>query len=200
MHPAATQFVVDAVQRYGPFPRVLEIGSRDVNGSIRSIFMDHGTEYYVGVDIEDGPGVDLVMDFSSPRFFTDHYSTTWVVMGQVPKYYVDPEDGVQVEYRDHFSGHMRFDAIVCVNVLEHTPKGEAIFANAYKGLYSDGLFIMSCASSWPAHSAFDGGMVRPGEHYANVSEAQVKEWGEKAGFMRVDVSTKEMDVRCLAWK
>lgn len=38
--------------------KVLEIGSYDVNGSVRSLFAECGG--YVGVDLMDGPGVDLV--------------------------------------------------------------------------------------------------------------------------------------------
>jgi len=41
---------------------VLEIGSYDVNGSIRSLF---DTEHYVGVDLVAGPGVDVVADGQS---------------------------------------------------------------------------------------------------------------------------------------
>ena len=46
-----------------PF-RVLELGSRDVNGSVRNIFRAHGTLFprYVGLDIAPGPGVDVVAD------------------------------------------------------------------------------------------------------------------------------------------
>ena len=39
--------------------RVLEIGSMDVNGSVRENFHD---AQYIGIDFRDGPGVDLVMD------------------------------------------------------------------------------------------------------------------------------------------
>lgn len=39
---------------------VVEIGSRDVNGSVRGLFPQAKT--YVGVDIVDGPGVDIVAD------------------------------------------------------------------------------------------------------------------------------------------
>ena len=40
--------------------RVLELGSRDVNGSPRISF--DGCKEYIGVDIAAGPGVDIVMD------------------------------------------------------------------------------------------------------------------------------------------
>ncbi|TVQ61736.1 MAG: glycosyltransferase [Phycisphaerales bacterium] len=41
--------------------RVLDVGSRDVNGSMREVFADIASAY-VGVDIEAGPGVDVVGD------------------------------------------------------------------------------------------------------------------------------------------
>jgi SAM-dependent methyltransferase len=52
--------------------RVLEVGSWDVNGSIRQFFQDAD---YVGVDVAEGPGVDIVkqgqcVDFPSMAFDT----------------------------------------------------------------------------------------------------------------------------------
>lgn len=47
----------------GPF-NILEIGSLDINGSVRSIF--EGTKKtYIGVDPQAGPGVDIVADAST---------------------------------------------------------------------------------------------------------------------------------------
>lgn len=40
---------------------VLEVGSYDVNGSVRPIVAAHGPAAYVGVDQSDGPGVDRVV-------------------------------------------------------------------------------------------------------------------------------------------
>lgn len=42
--------------------RVLEIGSRDVNGSLRSLYEHYGPSEYVGVDLEAGKGVDVLCD------------------------------------------------------------------------------------------------------------------------------------------
>jgi SAM-dependent methyltransferase len=179
MHPEATEFVVKAIQNCGPFKRVLEVGSRDVNGSIKQHFLDHGTQFYWGVDLEEGPNVDQVMDFGGDPYV--------MLPGT-------------------------FDAIVCVNVLEHTPKGADI-TNAAHWYLNDlnlppdqgkpgGYFIMSAAYNWPAHGAFDGGMVREGEWYRNVTEEEVDSWLKNAGFTDYQISLDAMmrDVRCLARK
>lgn len=39
---------------------IVEIGSHDVNGSVRPLFMD--ADSYVGVDVRPGPGVDVECD------------------------------------------------------------------------------------------------------------------------------------------
>ena len=51
--------------------RVLEIGSLDINGSVRHIFKPFA-EKYIGIDVQEGPGVDIVAsatDYLSPEYF-----------------------------------------------------------------------------------------------------------------------------------
>lgn len=45
----------------GGFPAVLEMGSRNVNGSARGLFGGRASRY-VGIDLTPGPGVDAVAD------------------------------------------------------------------------------------------------------------------------------------------
>ena len=54
--------------------RVLEVGSRDLNGSPRVFFSD-GDRFvqYVGIDLESGLGVDLEMDCHALGFFSDSF-------------------------------------------------------------------------------------------------------------------------------
>lgn len=41
--------------------RILEVGSRNVNGTYRDFVTGHSPAEYVGIDIEDGPGVDRIV-------------------------------------------------------------------------------------------------------------------------------------------
>lgn len=73
MHGEPFNFVGQTLRRFGPRKSVLEIGSRDINGSIRSMFPPG--MMYVGLDIVEGPGVDIVADASNwantgPQFDT----------------------------------------------------------------------------------------------------------------------------------
>ena len=47
-------------------PKILEVGSYDVNGSVRPLFSRAGS--YVGVDFRPGPGVDLTMNAHCLKF------------------------------------------------------------------------------------------------------------------------------------
>lgn len=61
MHQAARDFV-ERITRSMNFTdlRILEIGSRNVNGTIRPLFA--GNSEYIGIDRQAGPGVDIVSD------------------------------------------------------------------------------------------------------------------------------------------
>ena len=62
-HPEQREFIkvaIATIALHSPLKRVIEIGSFDVNGEIRSIFAGIDLEEYVGVDLTEGPGVDLV--------------------------------------------------------------------------------------------------------------------------------------------
>ena len=55
--------VLDWVGRWVAPGRVLEFGSRDINGTVRDLFPN--ADEYLGVDPQEGPGVDLVADAAS---------------------------------------------------------------------------------------------------------------------------------------
>jgi hypothetical protein len=77
MHAAAFEFVRACRYRYVPSGLVYEIGSRDINGSVRSLFTGLP---YLGIDLVPGRGVDIVGD---ALYYTPPTPPTTVVCCEV---------------------------------------------------------------------------------------------------------------------
>ena len=60
MHPEAMRFAERALSGLEVRGHVVEIGARDLNGSVRPLFADAAS--YTGIDIREGPGVDVLAD------------------------------------------------------------------------------------------------------------------------------------------
>lgn len=60
MHKEASEFVAHVAAILPTGLRIVEFGSRNVNGSVRDHFQ--GAASYLGIDLMPGPGVNLVMD------------------------------------------------------------------------------------------------------------------------------------------
>lgn len=152
MHAEAHEYISTQVKEKGPFKRVLDLGGRDVNGSIRSLFPE---AQYVCLDILPGPGVDVVAD-----------GADWI----------SPE---------------KFDLVVCCETLEHTPRAPEIISRSNSNLISGGLLMITTASCPRlAHSAFDGGPLRPGEYYSNIERPTLSHWFHEAGFITWKIETR----------
>lgn len=147
MHQAVRDYVAEAAVVDDSDLFIVEIGSRNINGTVRDLFP--GAEY-VGVDIEDGKGVDVVAD-----------AKDWA-----PPYAPD--------------------VVLCLEVFEHTPLWEDII-DAVAG-YINGVLIVTCAAQGrKPHSAVDGGELRDGEFYRNLTIGELKDAMVSAGFEDVDV-------------
>ena len=61
MHPTVLDFTKKVIDKYklnNVSYKVLEVGAQDINGSVRPLF--HNIAYYTGMDMQAGPGVDIV--------------------------------------------------------------------------------------------------------------------------------------------
>ena len=96
---------------------------------------------------------------------------------------------------------VRFDVVVCTEVLEHTDQASAIVATAYRHLVAGGVFVATMAGTGRApHSAVDGGPLRPDEFYRNVTADDLTGWLTDAGFDATDIDDIGDDIRCTAWR
>ncbi len=132
MHPQAALWIADIVTSHGltGAPSVLDLGGRDVNGTIHNLF--HAKPRTL--DILPSEGVDIVAD-----------AATW-----------EPD--------------ALYDVVLCTEVFEHTPDWPQIIDTARFALRPMGTLIATCArDARPPHSAIDGGGLREGEYYANLS-------------------------------
>jgi hypothetical protein len=92
-----------------------------------------------------------------------------------------------------------FEVVITTELLEHTPRGKEIVANAYRHLCSGGWFLATMAGPGRApHAANGEGDPPSGEWYRNVTPEQLIEWIEAAGFDEYEIDHAAEDVRCCA--
>lgn len=142
MHAEALGWVRLAVHAHGRMlRRVLEVGSRDVNGSPRSLVGWHPLVAptdcdWVGIDAIPGRGVD------------------WV--------------GLAHEYPARGWDGRPFDALVSCEQLEHDPWPTATIGALAPLVLQGGLVVVTCASPARSPHGLEEDTPRPG-HYRGVS-------------------------------
>jgi hypothetical protein len=109
-----------AAKLEGPF---LEVGSKDYGNTqdLRSRFRGQGE--YVGVDMEEGPGVDLVLDLTKPF------------------------DKINRQLNGR-----RFNTVFCLSVLEHCDQPFLMADNLTRLLAADGRICISVPFSFQFHA------------------------------------------------
>jgi SAM-dependent methyltransferase len=72
MHPEIDEFIIKVKERFPEYferKKVLEVGSQNINGSVRSHFFNCD---YMGIDLGEAPGVDVVVsivDYNAPNVY-----------------------------------------------------------------------------------------------------------------------------------
>lgn len=95
----------------------------------------------------------------------------------------------------------QFDLVITTECLEHTPRGQEICHSAWIALRQGGvLMVTAAAPPRGAHSAIDGGPLRHGEYYGNVTEQDMRYWLRDFSFSLIDVVTNQGDIYALAVK
>jgi hypothetical protein len=171
MHEAAMAFVRASLKRL-PIPRgpVLEIGGRNINGTVRPLF--EGIGPYASIDLYDGDGVDVVADVCT----------------------LDPARIARALFQ-----RPKVACVVCCEVLEHAQNGKGICRWAFRVLAQGGVFLITAANPERSpHSGIDGGSVRDGEYYRGVSASRLRTWLHD--FTRCEITVSGSDIYASAWK
>ena len=94
MRGEVATWVAQMIEMHESQAPVLEVGSFDVNGSIRSLFPQDG---YVGLDMRAGAGVDLVVDIlDMPKKLRRKFNT--VVTTETLEHITEPWRAVEQMY------------------------------------------------------------------------------------------------------
>jgi hypothetical protein len=152
MHEGAFNFISRSLRWLEPRRYVVELGSRTVAGN----WPCSGPVRPLFGDAREYVGVDIV---AGPNVDVVGNAATW-----------------------ERPGHP-VDTVVCCETLEHTPEADEICANAWRHLCDGGVFIVTTAGEGRApHSAADGGPLRGGEFYRNVTRDDMRKWLQRASF------------------
>lgn len=150
---------------------VFEFGSRDINGTAR----DHWPNAnWTGIDLYEGPGVDIVADI-----FELIQSGDWR-LNQVLE---------------------SADLVVCAEMAEHCNRWGELAGVAFSLLKKSGKYLGTAAGTQrKPHSAVDGGKLRSGEYYGNISASDMLNSLHKSGFQYASVVEVEDDIQWYAIK
>lgn len=160
MHEGAYRFIAGMVGKLEPRRSVIELGSRTVAGA----WPFSGPVRPLFTAAGHYLGVDIA---AGPNVD---------VVGNAASWQPDP--------------HRLVDTVVCCETLEHTPEAPEICDNAHWLLDAGGVFLVTAAGVGRAqHSAVDGGPLRDGEFYRNVSDEELRLWLKPFGFALIDTTT-----------
>lgn len=161
MHAEAFRFIERSIQAI-PTPRsVIEIGSKNINGTPRTLLSPDIA--YVGVDQVAGPDVDVVADGAT---------------------YVPAK---------------KADLVLCCEVLEHATNPEALMRNVVACAKRGGHVIVTCATIGRVpHSGIDGGALRRGEPYRNITPPELLSWLDRTRILVSEVDLGRGDLYVLA--
>ena len=108
-----------------------------------------------------------------------------------------PNVDIVMDCREYL-GHA--DIVLCLEVVEHEKDLDGVIQTIVDTMEPEGLALITCATNpRPPHSAVDGGPVRTGEWYKNISPSAmrkaVKTAGAKIESIEVDKESGDLRVK-----
>ena len=105
---------------------ILEVGSLNVNGSVRDLFDRY---WYFGIDRKPGPGVDRVLDVRKAARFLNPTKITETI-----------------------NGFSAYGTVLCLEVIEHDPNPFEVLEAIESLLYAGGRLVLTTRGiGYPLH-------------------------------------------------
>jgi len=137
VHQEAFCYVRDSLARFVPTPgNVLELGSFNVNGTVRDLFTE--TDGYTGVDLRGGRGVDVVCDASD---YDGVASFDTVVTAEMLEHARRPQAVIESAWRALKPGGVLILTAASQERLPHNNNGDHVLDDDehYAGINPDDL-------------------------------------------------------------
>lgn len=101
-----------------------------------------------------------------------------------------------------YPNHIPYDLVLCTETFEHTPRWAEIIETTWRALRPGGWLIFTCAGPGrPPHSGVSAKWdLDPGEHYANVSAAEIRKVLEEQGWTEIETHQAALDTQGKAVK
>lgn len=114
-------YITNSFNKLEGIHSVLEVGSFNVNGNCKNYILSKGHRY-LGIDIQDGPDVDMICDIT--------------------------DDRENIEKKLNYE---KFDLIICMNVLEHLYEPIKALDNIRHLLRANGYIMIVTPLVWDLH-------------------------------------------------
>lgn len=152
MHPAQVNFVTNLKNKFHEHfksKKVLEVGSLDINGSIRDLFTECD---YLGIDVGEGKGVDRVISGHQMDAPDNHFDVTLSCeCFEHNKYWKETFDNM---YRMTKIDGLLFFTCATIDRPEHGTHNRSHFDSPYTLDYYKNLSIIDFTDFWDFDKSF----------------------------------------------
>ena len=93
-----------------------------------------------------------------------------------------------------------YDVVLCLEVLEHSPKAEQIVKTAYRVLRPHGVLVLTAAGRGRYPHSSTGGPLKSGEYYARINAEELGVWMRDFAFKQVMYRDVHCDVQAVGKK
>ena len=127
-----------------PGKKILDIGSYDVNGSYKNLFTEREIQY-VGLDVVEGPNVDVVVEQSYTWDCIEDESFDYIISGQAFEHIEFPWLTIKEIYKK-----LKVGGVICIIAPNSTPEHKYPL-DCYR-YFGDGL---SALAKWAGFTVLD---------------------------------------------